>query len=157
MTIEHQKEPLIAEAESHASIGAFYSTYNELGAGFPEFIARRAVAIAISDAGLEGSEEVELPVWFRGRRIAKFRADMIVAGKLLIEVKVAPEIDRFHMAQVLHYLKASDLEVGLLFNFGREPKFKRITYERARKRPRFETPAAEDIARLLRDDGGTIA
>ena len=82
---------------------------------------------------------------------------MIVAGKLLIEVKVAPEIDRFHMAQVLHYLKASDLEVGLLFNFGREPKFKRITYERARKRPRFETPAAEDIARLLRDDGGTIA
>jgi GxxExxY protein len=156
MTIEHRKEPLIAEAESHACIGAFYSTYNELGAGFPEFISRRAVAIAIRDVGLEVHEEVELPVWFRGRQIAKFRADMIVAGKLLIEVKIAPEIDRFHMAQVLHYLKASDLEVGLLFNFGREPKFKRIAHGRARKRPRFDPPAAEDIDRLLREDVGTI-
>jgi GxxExxY protein len=156
MTIEYRKEPLIAEAESHASIGAFYSTYNELGAGFPEFISRRAVAIAIRDAGLEVHEEVELPVWFRGHRIAKFRADMVVAGKLLIEVKAAPEIDRFHMAQVLHYLKASDLEVGLLFNFGREPKFKRIAYERARRQPRFDAPAAEDLDRLLREDVRTI-
>jgi GxxExxY protein len=114
------------------------------------------VAIAIRDVGLEVHEEVELPVWFRGRQIARFRADMIVAGKLLIEVKVAPEIDRFHMAQVLHYLKASDLEVGLLFNFGREPKFTRIAHGRARKRPRFDPPAAEDIDRLLRADAATI-
>ena len=62
MTIDHRKEPLVAEADSHACIGAFYSTYNELGAGFPEFIARRAVAIAIRDAGLEVHEEVELTI-----------------------------------------------------------------------------------------------
>ena len=51
MTAEREKEPLIAEAESHASIGAFYDVYNELGPGFPEFISRRAVAIAIREAG----------------------------------------------------------------------------------------------------------
>ena len=156
MTTEREKEPLIAEAESHASSGAFYAVYNELGPGFPEFISRRAVAIAIRDAGLEVCEEVEIPVWFRGRRIAKFRADMIVAGKLLIEVKVSPEIDRFHMAQVLHYLKASDLEVGLLFNFGREPKFKRVAHEKARKWRHFDSPSADEIERQFRANGGTV-
>ena len=156
MTPEHGKETLIAEAESHASIGAFYDVYNELGPGFPEFISRRALAIAIRDAGLEVCEEIEIPVWFRGRRIAKFRADMIVAGRLLVEVKASPEIDRFHMAQVLHYLKASDLEVGLLFNFGREPKFKRVAHETSRKRRHFDTPSVDEIKRQFHADGGTI-
>ena len=93
-------------------ISSFFSTYNEL-AGFPEFVLRRAMAIAIRDDGLSVEEEKPLPVWFRGYQIVKFRADMVVASTVIVEVKTRPEIDPFNKAQVLHYLKATDLEVGL--------------------------------------------
>lgn len=118
---------------TQAVIGAFYSTYNELGPGFPEFVMRRALSIALHEMGLAVREEAELPVWFRGYQIARFRADMLVAETVLVEVKVRPEIEPFHVAQVLHYLRASDIEVGLLLNFGREPRFKRIVFENGRK------------------------
>jgi GxxExxY protein len=113
---------------TQAIIGAFYGTYNELGPGFPEFIARRALSITLRDLGLEVLEEFLLPVRFRGQEIGRFRADLLVAGTVIVEVKVSPEIERYHLAQVLHYLKASDLEVGLLVNFGRTPQFKRVIH-----------------------------
>ena len=103
-------------------ISSFFATYSEQS-GFPEFVLRRAMAIAIRDAGLAVDEELPLPVWFRGRQIVKFRADLVVASAVIVEVKARPEIDPFNKAQVLHYLKATDLEVGLLLNFGRRPEF----------------------------------
>jgi GxxExxY protein len=121
-------------------ISSFYATYNEL-AGFPEFVLRRAMAIAIRDAGLAVDEELPLPVWFRGHQIVKFRADLVVASAVIVEVKARPEIDPFNKAQVLHYLKATDLEVGLLLNFGRRPEFLRVVYEPSRKSPWFVSPA----------------
>jgi GxxExxY protein len=142
----NQRVPLLLTDLTSTTIGAFYDVYNEL-AGFPEFVVRRAMAIALQDAGLLVREEVDLPVWFRGHRIVKFRADLIVQPGLLVEVKVRPEIDSFNKAQLLHYLKATDLEVGLLLNFGRKPEFTRIIYENARKRPRIEMP--ENLERML--------
>ncbi len=118
------------------AIGTFFDVYNEL-AGFPEFVLRRGLAVALADAGLVVQQEVALPVWFRGRRLATFRADLIVDPGVLIEVKIAPEILAINKAQVMHYLKATDLEVGLLFNFGRRPEFARVIYQNARK-PRRE-------------------
>ena len=112
--------------------------HNEL-AGFPEFVLRRAMAIAIRDTGLTVEEEKSLPVWFKGHQIVKFRADLVVASAVIVEVKTRPEIDPFNKAQVLHYLKATDLEIGLLLNFGRRPEFSRVVYEQARKGPRTET------------------
>lgn len=100
--------------------------YNEL-AGFPEFVLRRAMAIAIRDADLCADEEVSLPVWFRGQQIVRFKADLIVQSQVIVEVKARPELDPFNKAQVLHYLKATDLEVGLLLNFGRRPQFSPTT------------------------------
>ena len=120
-------------------IGAFFDTYNEL-AGFPEFVLRRAMAIAIRERGLAVEEEKQLPVWFRGHQIVKFRADLIVQSCVIVEVKARPAIDPYNKAQVLHYLKATDLEVGLLLNFGRRPEFARVVYERSRKRQRFNPP-----------------
>jgi hypothetical protein len=84
---------------------------------------------------------------------AKFRADLVVADTLIVEVKASPEIDAFHTAQVLHYLKATDLEVGLLVNFGREPQFRRIVYQNARKRRFFEAPSQEDVVDHTVGDG----
>ncbi len=127
-----------------AAIKAFFDVYNEL-AGFPEFVLRRAMAIAIRDAGLAVAEEVPLPVWFRGRQIVQFRADLVVQSQVIVEVKTRPDIDAFNKAQVLHYLKATDLEVGLLVNFGRRPEFSRVVCETARKPPR-ESPRNGEAA-----------
>ena len=98
------------------------------------------MAIAIGGDGLGVEEEKPLPVWFRGFQIVKFRADLVVASAVIVEVKTRPEIDPFNKAQVLHYLKATDLEVGLLLNFGRRPEFHRVVCEQSRKGPRFPSP-----------------
>ena len=133
--MDADRPPLILGELTGAVIREFYSVYNELRSGFPEFVYRRAMALALREAGLAVSEEVPLPVWFRGNRIVTFRADLVVGDHLLIEVKALPEVDKFQQAQVLHYLKASDLEVGLLLNFGRRPEFRRVICENSRKRP----------------------
>ena len=133
--MDAERPPLILGEQTGAVIREFYSVYNELGGGFPEFVYRRAMALALREAGLAVNEEVPLPVWFRGNRIVTFRADLVVGDHVLIEVKALPEVDKFQQAQVLHYLKASDLEVGLLLNFGRRPEFRRVICENSRKRP----------------------
>ena len=141
-----QQAKLKHEDLTEVVIKAFFDVYNEL-AGFPEFVLCRAMAIAIRDAALSVDEEVPLPVWFRGHQIVKFKADLIVQSRVIVEVKARPEVDPFNKAQVLHYLKATDLEVGLLLNFGRRPEFSRVIYENARKSPRHVPPANDDSAK----------
>ena len=124
-------------------IRGFFGTYNEL-AGFPEFVVQRAMAIALHDEGLDVEVEKRLPVWFRGRHLVTFKADLVVQSLVIVEVKVKPQIDPFNKAQLFHYLKATDLEVGLLLNFGRRPEFSRVVYEQRRQQPRFEPPDGTD-------------
>ena len=133
-------------------IRAFYSTYNELGPGFPEFVTRTALAIAIRDEGLAALEEAFLPVWFRGHRIVTFKADLVVAERVIVEVKVGKEVQPFHKAQLKNYLKATDLEVGLLLHFGPEPRFYRMIYENVRKRRYFEPPISSGLEEPRRDE-----
>ena len=130
------------------AIGVFYDVYNEL-AGFPEFVLRRATAIALRDAGLAAREEVSLPVWFRGRRIVTFKADLVVEERLIVEVKTRPTLEAFNKAQLLHYLKATHIEVGLLMNFGRTPEFSRVIYQQARNRPPHTPPS--DLQKRLEE------
>jgi GxxExxY protein len=125
--------PLLFEL-SEVIIGVFFDVYNELGPGFLEFVYRRAMAIALPKAGVQVSEEVALPVWFRGAQLAILKADLVApAGPVLIEVKATSSIEPFHIAQTLGYLKATEIEVALLLNFGRRPQFKRLVFENARK------------------------
>jgi GxxExxY protein len=141
--MDTQQPTLKHEDVTGVVIKAFFYVYNEL-AGFPEFLLCRALAIANRDAGLSAAEEVPLSVWFRGHHIVKFKADLIVESQVIIEVKARPEVDPFNKAQVLHYLKATNLEVGLLLNFGRQPQFSRVVYDNARKSQRHVPPTAAD-------------
>jgi GxxExxY protein len=147
----NEKPALLLKEITGIAIGAFFGTYNEL-AGFPEFVVCRGTAIALRDAGLIVREEVSLPVWFRGRQIVNFKADLVVDPGLIIEVKATPEIQPFHKTQLKNYLKATGLEVGLLLNFGRRPEFSRVVYESIRKRPPAEIP--EDLEQILDDTDG---
>ena len=75
-----------------AILKAFFDIFNDLS-GFPEFVLRRALATVLRDQHLTVEEEAWLPVWYRGRRIARFRADLIVGGCVIVEVKTRSEID----------------------------------------------------------------
>lgn len=123
---------LIQPELTEAVIGCFFNTYNELGPGFPEFVCRRALAITLVDAGLSVVEEASLPVFFRGRRIVRFQVDMVVNGALLLEVKATHQIETWQVAQLRNYLKATELKLGLLFNFGPAPAFRRVVFDTAR-------------------------
>jgi GxxExxY protein len=115
-------------------IGVFYNVYNELGHGFPERVYERAFQIALSEKGLASETQVHIPVFFRGRTIAKFRADVVVEKTIILELKVMHDLWPAHEAQLLNYLRATTMEVGLLFNFGLTPKFKRLIFSNAGKR-----------------------
>ncbi|HEY6305191.1 MAG TPA: GxxExxY protein [Candidatus Angelobacter sp.] len=117
----------------HDIVGVFYSVYNELGYGFLEVVYEEALAIGLTEAGLAVARQVPTPIWFRGRAIGDYKADLIVKGVVLLELKAAQALDSSHEAQTLNYLRATDIEVGLLLNFGPKPQFKRFVFENTRK------------------------
>jgi GxxExxY protein len=123
-------------------IGVFFSVYNELGTGFLESVYVEALALALQDAGLNVEREMPLSVHFRNRGLGQFRADLVVGGAVLIEAKACNCLQAAHEAQVLNYLRATVLEVGLLVNFGPRPTIKRLLFENTHK-PASTTYAAE--------------
>jgi GxxExxY protein len=114
-------------------IGIFYEVYNELGHGFLELVYENAMTIALSQAGLSVVQQHDVQVVFRGQIVGEFQADLIVEGTVLIELKAARAIDVAHEAQVLNYLRATRIEVGLLLNFGPKPQVKRFAFDNTRK------------------------
>jgi GxxExxY protein len=75
-------------------------------------------------------------VWFRNRKIGQYYADLIVEGVVLLELKAARTLESAHEAQLLHYLRATEVEVGLLLNFGLRPQFRRLLFDNERKKIR---------------------
>ena len=114
-------------------IGIFYDVYNELGHGFFESVYHRSLGFALEAEGLKVSNYVKIPVWFRGQHVGQFEGDMLVDDCVLLELKVARILDRAHHAQLVNYLRATDIEVGILLNFGLKPEFKRLILENSSK------------------------
>ncbi|MCB0648800.1 MAG: GxxExxY protein [Saprospiraceae bacterium] len=110
-------------------IGASFEVHKFLGNGFQEVIYQRALAYEMSRAGLEFSREIEQDIFYKDLKepIGTRRADFVVAGKVLVEIKAIIQLEDVHWAQVLNYLKAYKLEVALLINFGSKSlTFKRL-------------------------------
>jgi GxxExxY protein len=114
-------------------IGVFYQVYGELGYGFLESVYRNALSIGFNAAGLSVQREVPLTVYFQRKVVGKFRADFLVEFVVLVEVKTVSAITDAHQAQLLNYLKCTDVEVGLILNFGERSSFKRLVFDRSRK------------------------
>jgi GxxExxY protein len=124
-------------------IGAFYDVAYELGPGFLESVYQRALLIRFNELGVQAAAEVNVPVFFHGQQVGDFRADMVVEGKLLLELKAVDRLVSSHEGQTLHYLKATEFEVALLMNFGSlKPEFKRVILESHYKKPRTRTASA---------------
>ena len=124
-------------------IGVFYEVYNELGHGFLESVYEKAFDIALTSKGIAVLRKIEVPVWFRGQKVGDFEADMLVEKYVLLELKAGRGLDAAHEAQLLNYLRATEIEVGMLFSFGLKPEFKRLVYDNVRKQ-RGEHPSLLD-------------
>jgi GxxExxY protein len=114
-------------------LAAFYAVWGELGCGFTEAIYREAMIIVLEGEGLRVTREYPLTARFRGRVVGRFRADLLVAGRVLVEVKAARALHSSHESQLLNYLRCSVIEVGLLLNFGPKPQVKRLVFANHRK------------------------
>ena len=114
---------------SEKIIGASFEVHKFLGNGFQEVIYQRALAYEMNQAGLEFAREIEQHIFYKELKepIGTRRADFVVEGKILVELKAIIQLEDVHLAQVLNYLKAYKLEVGLLINFGiKSLSFKRL-------------------------------
>lgn len=130
-------ENLRFSALTEKVIGAFYDVANELGHGFLESVYQRAMLVRLGELGIHAAAEIAVPVWYHGQQVGDFRADIVVEGKLLLELKAVDRLGSSHEAQTIHYLKATDFEVALLMNFGGgKPEFKRVILDNDKKRPR---------------------
>jgi GxxExxY protein len=119
-------------------ISVFFAVYNELGHGFLESVYEEAMTISLRDSGLKVERQVPLQVWYRGQKVGDFKADMLVENAVLLELKCARTFEPVHEAQLLNYLKATEIEVGLLFNFGPCPQFRRLAFDNQRKKIRVD-------------------
>ena len=114
-------------------IGVFFDVFNELGHGFLESVYEKSLELALNAIGIDVRRKIEIPVWFRRSQVGDFEADMLVEGCVLLELKAVRRLDSSHEAQLLNYLRATEIEVGLLLNFGLKPEFKRLIFDNARK------------------------
>ncbi|MGI4737880.1 MAG: GxxExxY protein [Janthinobacterium lividum] len=101
-------------------IGCAMRVHREVGAGFPEVVYQRCLAIELRYAGVLFEQEIHLPLYYREESVGSRRADFLVAGVVLVELKATTELVPSHHAQIINYLNAYKLQVGLLINFGQE-------------------------------------
>ena len=127
-------------------IGAFYDVYNELGHGFLESTYAEAMALALTESGLASAREVPVPVWFRGRKVGQYFSDLVVESNVFLELKATRTLESAHEAQLLHYLRSTEIEVGLLLTFGPRPQFRRLLFDNERKKIRGNP--CESVARV---------
>ena len=100
-------------------IGCAYRVANTLGVGFLEKVYENALAIEIRKAGLSVTQQAKIEVLYDGQIVGEFFADLLVERLVVVELKVAKALDNIHMAQCLNYLRATDLPICLLINFGK--------------------------------------
>lgn len=114
-------------------IGVFYEVYNDLGWGFVEAVYENALTLALAEAGLTVRRQVPIAVWYRGQQIGEFRADLVINDLVLLELKAAKSIDPSFEKQTLNYLRATNVEVALILNFGPAPQFRRLLFDNEQK------------------------
>ena len=106
-------------------IGAAYNVHNNLGSGFLEKVYQNSLAIELRSLDFLFDMEKPIKVYYRGEIVGDYIADIIVDGKVILEIKAIKELSSIHEVQLVNYLKATGIEVGLLINFGKSVQIKR--------------------------------
>jgi GxxExxY protein len=114
-------------------IESFYQVYNTLGYGFLEKVYENSLVLELNKKGLKVESQKNIKVYYDGFEVGDYYADLLVEDLVIVEVKAAENICEAHEAQLINYLKATDVEVGLILNFGKKPEFRRKIYTKEYK------------------------
>ena|SRR3989304_1988951 len=117
-------------------INAFYKVHNALGYGFLEKVYENALAMELAERGHGVRQQVPIQVYYEDKAVGEYFADMLIDDKVILELKTAESIAKEHEAQLINYLKATKVEIGLLLNFGKEPHFKRKIFSNQKESPK---------------------
>jgi GxxExxY protein len=143
---------MLHEELTNKIICAFYNVYNTLGHGFLEKVYENALAIELRKQDLEVSQQERVQVVYDGVSVGDYLADIVVDGRVILELKSTDGMKNEHFAQLRNYLTATDKEVGLLLNFGVNPDFKRIVLSNERKAGDSKTKALHADKVRIRSD-----
>jgi len=125
---------VLHEDVTRAIIQALYKVYNTLGYGFLEKVYENALAYELARQGLEVRQQWPIKVYYDGHLMGEYFADLLVGSRVIVELKAVENLCPEHEAQLLNYLKATEIEVGLLLNFGPKPDFRRKIFTNDRKK-----------------------
>jgi len=114
-------------------IKCFYKVYNTLGYGFLEKVYENALFLELKNLGLFVEKQKQIKVYYETQQVGEYYADLIVSESVIVELKAAESLCEEHEFQLINYLKATEIEVGLLLNFGKEPQFKRRVFTNKKK------------------------
>jgi GxxExxY protein len=120
-------------AVTDAIICCFYNVYNKLGYGFLEKVYENALAIEMENLGISSAAQHRITVHYEEQIVGEYFCDLFVENKVIIEIKATRNLLPEHDAQLLNYLKATDIEIGLLLNFGPKPEVRRKAFSNNRK------------------------
>ncbi|MEA3350670.1 MAG: GxxExxY protein [Chloroflexota bacterium] len=124
-------------------INTFYTVYNDLGYGFLEKVYETALLHELRKRGIQAQRQIPIKVYYDGVIVGEYFADILVDGKVILELKAAKVISKGHKAQLINYLKATGIEVGLIMNFGPKPTFERRVFTKKKfKNPRKSARSA---------------
>ena len=116
---------------SRKIIKAYYEVYNELGTGFLEAVYENAMLVVMkNELKLDVAAQHPVEVNFRDSIVGNFQSDLLVEDKIIVELKAVSKLLPEHKAQLINYLKATNIEIGLLMNFGNRPEFKRFIFSK---------------------------
>ena len=122
-------------------IKAYYNVYNKLGYGFLEKVYENALLVELKKFGLECIAQNPIEVFYDDVKVGLYFADLIVNNCVIIEIKAAESLCEEHEAQLTNYLKATDIEVGMLLNFGKKAEFKRKVFSTEYKNLKKSSPS----------------
>jgi GxxExxY protein len=125
---------MLHENITEGIIKAFYKVYNDLGFGFLEKVYENAMVIELRSMGFSCEKQKALKVYYKEEKVGEYFADIIVNDNVIIELKAGTGLIEEHECQLINYLKATELEVGLLLNFGSTPSFKRKIFTNDKKK-----------------------
>jgi len=118
---------------SEAILKVFYEVYNELGYGFLENVYQNAMYLELKSQGFKVEAQKQIKVHYKNELVGNFIADLLIDDVIIVELKACDNLVKAHYAQTLNYLKATNIEIGLLLNFGEKPEIKRLIFTNNRK------------------------
>jgi GxxExxY protein len=120
-----EEVPYLYKDLTSSIISCFYKVYNKLGYGFLEKVYENALKIELESKGLFVEKQKPIAVFYNEHLVGEYFADLIVENRVILELKAAEALCEEHEYQLINYLKATDIEIGLLLNFGKKPQISR--------------------------------